>query len=585
MKKLMNQMKSRYNNLKIKYKLFLLVSWIMILSFLFTFFALNYVFKTYDEQLYSKSSQVLSTSSNSLESELKRIEDVSYNIITDPQLQEYLSLIKIGSKDYEKLQLRTKINDKLLSYVNKENYLLSISLMDANGEEYAVGPRLVKFSNEQKKYMVQTAHHFHGSNAWINPPRIDYRIATAREMREYRELTFDSLGTIVLSINMEKLVGSILEGSRKLDGEFFIADEKSILFPKESKHLHKHVAVYSKSGYQIKEIDEKKYFIVYMKSNYFNWGYVNVIPFNQIFSNIFLIKTVLIIIFIFMFLVVTVFGIKFTRNITIPIENLVASMKHVKLGDFKGAKQEAEKNFISQDDEVGKLQQNFQTMVQKIDELIHENYKKQLTIKETEFKALQAQINPHFLYNTLESINWLAKGNGQTQISSMVEALGYLLRNSISLKKPLVTIEEELNIVSNYILIQKYRFEERLDFHIDVHSELYNCYIPKLTIQPLVENAIHYALEPIMDACKISIYSILHPDSFELIVEDSGPGMDVNILEKLKRGEVKTRGQGVGLSNINERLKLTYGEEYGVTIQSIANEGTKVIIEVPFGSA
>ena len=222
-------------------------------------------------------------------------------------------------------------------------------------------------------------------------------------------------------------------------------------------------------------------------------------------------------------------------------------------------------------------------MIQQIDELIHENYSKQLTIKETEFKALQAQINPHFLYNTLESINWLAKGNGQTQISKMVEALGYLLRNSISLKKPLITIEEELNIVKSYIIIQKYRFEERLEFTIEVDSAVLGIEIPKLTVQPLVENAIHYALEPMIDPCKIRIYSIVTNEEFQLIIEDNGPGMDPDILEKLKRGEVKTRGQGVGLSNINDRIKLAYGEKYGVVIESATGEGTKIIIGIPIG--
>jgi two-component system sensor histidine kinase YesM len=372
-----------------------------------------------------------------------------------------------------------------------------------------------------------------------------------------------------------------------MDGEFLIVRDSNIIFPKETNSLFKEAAMSLDSekvdsGYQIKKIDKKNYFLVHIKSNYFDWGYLNVIPFNQIFENINKVKTFLVIIFILMFVVVTIFGIRFARNITIPLENLVASMQYVKVGDFKEASRNALKTPIMQDDEVGKLQQNFQTMIQQIDELINENYSKQLTIKETEFKALQAQINPHFLYNTLESINWLAKGNGQTQISRMVEALGFLLRNSISLKQPLITIEEELNVVSNYVIIQKYRFEERLDFHMEVDSDIGGFYIPKLTLQPLVENAIHYALEPKIDPCKISVYSIVEKESIKLVVEDEGPGMESTFIEKLKRGEVKTRGQGVGLSNINDRIKLAYGEKYGIEIESEPNKGTKVIIVLPF---
>jgi two-component system, sensor histidine kinase YesM len=587
MKRILDRLKMDYHNLQIKYKLFLLVSWIMVISFSFTFFGLQYAFHIYDEQIYSKSSQVLSTSSNSIESELKNLEELSYNILTDSQIQQYLSSISEDSTEYDKFRMRTNMLDRLTSYANKEEYIQSINLVDVNGEEYVVGPKTVKLTPTQKADITKMAMQANGSNVWLNPEKNNLLFSTAREIRQFRNLSFDNLGTIVIYINMDKLVANILEGSRKMDGEFLIVRDSNIIFPKETNSLFKEAAISLDSekvdsGYQIKKIDKKNYFLVHIKSNYFDWGYLNVIPFNQIFENINKVKTFLVIIFILMFVVVTIFGIRFARNITIPLENLVASMQYVKVGDFKEASRNALKTPIMQDDEVGKLQQNFQTMIQQIDELINENYSKQLTIKETEFKALQAQINPHFLYNTLESINWLAKGNGQTQISRMVEALGFLLRNSISLKQPLITIEEELNVVSNYVIIQKYRFEERLDFHMEVDSDIGGFYIPKLTLQPLVENAIHYALEPKIDPCKISVYSIVEKESIKLIVEDDGPGMESTFIEKLKRGEVKTRGQGVGLSNINDRIKLAYGEKYGIEIESEPNKGTKVIIVLPF---
>ena len=559
----------------------------MVISFSFTFFGLQYAFHIYDEQIYSKSSQVLSTSSNSIESELKNLEELSYNILTDSQIQQYLSSISEDSTEYDKFRIRTNMLDKLLSYANKEEYIQSINLVDVNGEEYIVGPRTFKLNQQQKTDITKMAIKANGSNVWLNPEKNDFIFATAREIRQFRNLSFDNLGTIIIYLNMDKLVANILEGSRKSDGEFLIVRKNNIIFPKEPSSVFKEAAISIdsqalESGYQFKKIDKKNYFLVHIKSNYFDWGYLNVIPYNQIFENINMVKTFLIIIFILMFVVVTMFGIRFARNITLPLENLVDGMQYVKVGDFKQARKKALTTSAFQDDEVGKLQQNFQTMIQQIDELINENYSKQLTIKETEFKALQAQINPHFLYNTLESINWLAKGNGQSQISKMVEALGFLLRNSISLKQPLITIEEELNVVKNYVVIQKYRFEDRLDFHLQVDLDIVGFYIPKLTLQPLVENAIHYALEPKIDPCKISIYSIVDKETIKLIVEDDGPGMETTFIEKLKKGEVKTRGQGVGLSNINDRIKLSYGERYGINIESEPNKGTKVIIVLPF---
>jgi len=582
MNKVFHRIKKIYVNLKIKYKLFILVSWIMILSFSFTFFGLQYAFRIYDEQIYSKSSQVLSTSSNSIENELKHMEEVTYSILTDPQIQQYLSSVNEETTDYDQFRLRHNMDDKILSFVNKEKYIQFVNIVDIKGEEYVVGPKSVKLTPEQKANITELAKKANGSNVWIDPEKNNFTIATAREIRQFRNLSFDNIGTLIIYINMEKLVGDILGGSSKIDGEFLITSKDNLIFPKETSTPFKELTLSLDTGYQIKKIDHKNYFLVHIKSNYYDWGYLNIIPFNQIFENINMVKTFLIIVFILMFVVVTILGIRFARNITSPLENLVASTEYLMVGDFKEARKEALKSTILQDDEVGKLQQNFQTMTQQIDELINENYSKQLTIKETEFKALQAQINPHFLYNTLESINWLAKGNGQTQISNMVEALGYLLRNSISLKKHMITIEEELNIVKNYIIIQKYRFEERLEFNMQVDTAIYSIEIPKLTLQPLIENAIHYALEPMIDTCKISIYSVTNKEEIRLIVEDNGPGMEPAFLEKLKRGEAETRGQGVGLSNINDRIKLAYGEKYGVNIESVPNKGTKIIIVLPF---
>ena len=171
MKNVFNQLKRHYDNLKIKYKLFIIVSWIMFISLSFTFFGLQYAFQIYDEQIYSKSSQVLSTSSNSIESELKNLEEVTYNILTDPQIQQYLASFSENGTEYEKFSLRTKMMDKMLSYVNKEKYIQFVNLIDVYGEEYVVGPKSVKLNDQQIKYITGLAKQANGSTVWINPQK------------------------------------------------------------------------------------------------------------------------------------------------------------------------------------------------------------------------------------------------------------------------------------------------------------------------------------------------------------------------------------------------------------------------------
>src|SRR5690606_17031448 len=210
MKKIIQQIRLSYGNLRIKYKLFILISSIMIISFSFTFFGLQYAFHIYDEQLYSKSSQVLSTTSNSIENDLKSIEDVSYLILTDPQIQQNLSKLHTNVTEYETFILRNQMNDLLLSYVNKEQNILSVNLIDAHGKEYIAGPRAIKLNEFQKLEITNEANQADGGNIWSIHRENSFTIVAAREIKGYNYLSFDKLGTLIIFINMDKLVNQTL---------------------------------------------------------------------------------------------------------------------------------------------------------------------------------------------------------------------------------------------------------------------------------------------------------------------------------------------------------------------------------------
>jgi two-component system sensor histidine kinase YesM len=259
----------------------------------------------------------------------------------------------------------------------------------------------------------------------------------------------------------------------------------------------------------------------------------------------------------------------------------MGKMRRVQIGQFQSLVLEETAPQAVQMDEVGQLQRTFRMMVQQIDELITENYRKQLAIKETQFQALQAQINPHFLYNTLDSINWLAKVNKQEEISHMVEALGYLFRHSISMTDALVTIEQELSIALHYVTIQRYRFDDRLLFTTDIPEAVMQRPIPKLTLQPLLENAIQHGLEPLIEPCPIAIRAYEEDGRLVLLVEDAGQGMDAERLQQVCSGEYVSAGRGVGLRNIDERVKLAFGDAYGVAVDSEPGRGTRVYVTLP----
>lgn len=149
------------------------------------------------------------------------------------------------------------------------------------------------------------------------------------------------------------------------------------------------------------------------------------------------------------------------------------------------------------------------------------------------------------------------------------------------MKDHLLTIEEEVEIVQNYVAIQKIRYKDRLDFQTAIPPHFGTYRIPKFTLQPLVENAIKYALEPLSRPCKIRLYGIEKSDCLLLIVEDNGPGMEQPFLEQVRKGEIQTKGEGIGLKNIDERIRMALGEAYGIHIHSEPGRGTKVIVRLP----
>ncbi|MBA4493779.1 sensor histidine kinase [Paenactinomyces guangxiensis] len=583
MKQIFPLVKNLYINLRIKYKMFILISLIVIISFSSTQIILQYAYNIYDEQIYEKSAQVLSLSSTVIESELKKIEKLSFNIIADERIQSDLKKLNGDLSEYERFRIRTKLLEKLFGYAGSEKNILSIHLFGLKGEEYSAGVKTISTPAGKREQIIADSAKGRGTIRWIYPDDTDFSLIAAREVRSFTNLSLDKLGTLIIRIDIEKIVKDHAKGSEKLHGGLIVASGKEIIFPQNPFLSEAQISLLSKfpQGYRTEEINGEQYFIAHIQSDNTNWTYLNVFPFRQIFERILVMKNFVILVFIMIFAVVSAWGMNFAKSLTDPIEHLISKMRLVQKGDFHKASTDLLSPASLQKDEVGQLYRNFGIMVQQINHLISENYAKQLTIKETEFKALQAQINPHFLYNTLESINWLAKMNRQPQISQMVEALGFLLRSSISLKEPLITVGEEIEIIHNYITIQKFRFEERLDFHLQVPQEIKDNQIPKLTLQPLLENAIHYALEPMVSPCKITIRAEDTPKNLMLIVEDNGPGMDPGFLEKVQQGEVRSKGNGVGLKNIDERIKLAFGEPYGIRLSSEPGRGTSVSVVLP----
>ncbi len=251
----------------------------------------------------------------------------------------------------------------------------------------------------------------------------------------------------------------------------------------------------------------------------------------------------------------------FSRRLSNPIKVLSRKMEEVSKGD------RSTRFEIKTGDEIEVLGDAFNQMVEDIDRLIHEVYLKQYLLKEAEIKELKAQIDPHFLYNTLESVKWLIKLNENEKAAMMITALGKLMRESIENKKDIVSIREDLNFIDNYITIQKIRFEDKIEVIKSIDKKLLDVKIPKYMIQPLVENAIIHGIEPLDDKGILEI-RIFKRDGYICIqIMDNGKGIGAH-----------ESGNSIALENIRKRLELYYGGEFQMSLYRDENTTVSEII-------
>lgn len=259
------------------------------------------------------------------------------------------------------------------------------------------------------------------------------------------------------------------------------------------------------------------------------------------------------------------------NHISRPLHKLRSLMKRVERGDMNVA-------FSSKySDEVGQMGQSFNRMLEQIRYLIGENYEKQLQLSAAELKAMQAQINPHFLYNTLDSINWLARIHQVDDIGRIVVSLGELLRFSIRNGNAFVTIGEELTQIGHYLEIQQLRFRDKIRMEVCVEEEILSFYTLKLIIQPLVENAVVHGLEKKQGKGRLLLTGKRADGRIEFVVEDDGIGFSCNEI----MAERSNKHSGIGLDNVRSRLRLQFGDEAGLYIRSAPGMGTTAIIWFP----
>lgn len=312
------------------------------------------------------------------------------------------------------------------------------------------------------------------------------------------------------------------------------------------------------------------------------WYYISSIPMRTITKEIGDAWQLSFIIITFGVMIATLVFFIYTRRISYNMSILINKMLRVEKGDM------IIEDMINTDDEVGQLDYYFNQMVGRLNDLIHKNYVQKLQKREAELSALQFQINPHFLYNTLESISAIGSVYGSEEISQISQKLGQMLRYSInSHSSEFVSLERELLHIENYFFIQEIRFEDRFSVHYDIDEDLRKAKVLKLILQPIVENIIQHGLAD-EDKGIIDIKAYKENSNFVIHISDNGKGMEQDKVEQVNTyinqvsdNIFSSYKKSVGIRNVNLRIKLAYGEEFGLVIKSEKGKGTEVLYKLP----
>lgn len=317
--------------------------------------------------------------------------------------------------------------------------------------------------------------------------------------------------------------------------------------------------------------------IVYRQSDITELSLVRVIELEKVVREashfLYMVGALAVVLIVLSFALSLIFSSSFTR----PIEEVIKKIQYIAEGNF---------DYRHDIGPGGKkfelLYQNLYKMENDIKKMIEENRRKEKEKRRLELSMLQMQINPHFLYNTLSSIKWMAVFQRAKGIESMVNSLGIVLQASYSKMDEFVTLDEELDILGHYLNIQKIRYQGKIQMNlICKNQQLLSCYVPRFILQPVVENAVFHGIAPKDGEGEIKIIIAEEPGNLKITVEDNGVGMDETVLENvLKRSKGERQGH-IGLANVHSRIRLIYGSEYGVHVESLKGKYTKVRIIMP----
>lgn len=555
------------------------IQWIILCCIFFisfsAFLSIYCITKSQEKVLYSSVSSNLSYSATKMQEYLEEADNLANMILSNSIIQEQLPIIMESDSRSEKQRCETNIYNTLGNYLlNVTSHHISyISILQENTDISTYSLPFHEMPSEVRANLMDTGKKGDGATIWVTDYSQEYGLFLVKELRETKFLSLRSLGTLIINIDLDKLISQTTSFENNYENlSFLLADGNNLLYASADMTQQELIDLKShlNQGYGILEFNGESVFAVHGFVPDYGWDYISMVSYESISHAISV--TLRICTFVMLFsIVLTIFSSsRILTTLTKHFDWLIHKMNRFGNGNYSPI--EDGYNYSERKDEIGQLHTNFDSMAQKVDTLIKEIYVNELLKKEAQLKALESQMDPHFLYNTLDSINWRAKAIKADDISQITTALGNLLRVSLSNHNYPFTISQELNILENYMTIQKLRYPRKLEYSIDIPKEFHDCEIPKFTIQPLLENAIRYGLEETFEICFISVSAFSSENDLIIEVKNNGSQFEPELLEKLESQQIQPHGFGIGLLNIHKRLNIAYGPSYGLYLYNLEDE-------------
>jgi two-component system sensor histidine kinase YesM len=510
--------------------------------------------------------------------------------ISDNHLQNLLSIDDQVKSQSEQYNNDSYILNFLFNIYSLNPDLYSITLVTKSGRKYSEGVN--RYINNidfyQNEIYLMLKNDF--DNICIIGPRyaethlsnVPVRVFTIA--RKIVDISGNTLGIIVLNSKYKSFVNLFAEVEAGQSARIFLLSETGALYYDSNTLDVSNSDLNNLTTYDEKEIQEilndtQNYYRVTNESEYTNFKVFLSIPKHKIYTNInvafYSVELLIAICFVFSIFVYLIIS----SYISSPLKELTALIKQVENGNLsvrmkvKGSK------------EIADLCNGFNSMVSKTKSLIKNIVEVENLRKEAEYKAFQSQINPHFLYNTLEVIRMRCIVKKELQTADAIETLGYLFRMCIDNNENFITLREELEHIKNYLKIHNFRFENKYIFNIKIADDIYNYKLLKLTLQPIVENCITHGLEMKQGYGHITVEAHTAENTLVITVADDGLGMSKESCDELnlyiENSEIKKENGGIGLKNVNKRIQLYHGNNYGIKISSRKDRGTIVTIRIP----